>query len=48
MRETLRRAKKASALGEMPVGAVVVRDGQIIVPVSTLDTPENNRLFKPQ
>ena len=25
-----------------------VRDGQIIVPVSTLDTPENNRLFKPQ
>ncbi|MBR0365995.1 MAG: nucleoside deaminase [Clostridia bacterium] len=30
MREALRRAKKAAALGEMPVGAVVVRDGQII------------------
>ena len=30
MREALRHAKKAAASGEMPVGAVVVRDGQII------------------
>lgn len=30
MREAMRRAKKAAALGEMPVGAVVVRDGRII------------------
>lgn len=30
MREALKRAKKAAALGEMPVGAVIVRDGHII------------------
>ena len=30
MREALRQAKKAADLGEMPVGAVVVRDGEII------------------
>lgn len=30
MREALRQAKKAAALGEMPVGAVIVRDGEII------------------
>lgn len=30
MREALRQAKKAAALGEMPVGAVVVRSGEII------------------
>lgn len=30
MREAIKRAKKAAALGEMPVGAVVVRDGRII------------------
>lgn len=30
MREALRQAKKAADLGEMPVGAVIVRDGKII------------------
>lgn len=30
MREALRWAKKASALGEMPVGAVIVRNGEIV------------------
>ena len=30
MREALRQAKKAKATGEMPVGAVIVRDGEII------------------
>lgn len=30
MAEALRQARKAFALGEVPVGAVVVRDGQII------------------
>lgn len=30
MREAIKRAKKAAALGEMPVGAVVVRGGRII------------------
>ena len=30
MREAIKRAKKAAAIGEMPVGAVVVRDGKLI------------------
>lgn len=30
MREALKQAKKAYALGEVPVGAIVVRDGRII------------------
>ena len=30
MREALKHAKKAAALGEMPVGAVVVRGGHIV------------------
>ncbi len=30
MREALRQAKRAAKLGEMPVGAVIVRDGEII------------------
>lgn len=30
MREAIRQAKKAAKLGEMPVGAVIVRNGEII------------------
>ncbi len=30
MKEALKQAKKAAAIGEMPVGAVIVRDGTII------------------
>src|SRR4051794_25236696 len=30
MRESLRQAQKASAAGEVPVGAVIVREGKII------------------
>ena len=30
MREALRQAKKAAAIGEMPIGAVIVRGGEII------------------
>ena len=30
MREAIRLAKRASKLGEMPVGAVIVRNGEII------------------
>ena len=30
MKEALKQAKKAAALGETPVGAVIVRDGKII------------------
>lgn len=30
MKEALRQAKKAAAIGETPIGAVIVRDGEII------------------
>ena len=30
MLEAIKQAKKAAAIGEMPIGAVVVRDGEII------------------
>jgi len=30
MSEALKEAEKASALGEIPIGAVIVKDGQII------------------
>jgi tRNA(adenine34) deaminase len=30
MREALKQAKKAASIGETPVGAVIVRDGEII------------------
>lgn len=30
MKEALRQAKRAAALGEVPIGCVIVRDGQII------------------
>ena len=30
MEEAIREAEKAAALGEVPIGAVVVRDGQIV------------------
>lgn len=30
MKEALRQARKAASMGEMPVGAVIVRDGEII------------------
>lgn len=30
MKEALRQAKKAAAVGETPIGAVIVRDGEII------------------
>lgn len=30
MREAIKQAKKAAAIGETPVGAVIVRDGKII------------------
>ncbi len=30
MREALRRARRAAALGELPVGAVIVKDGRVV------------------
>lgn len=30
MKEAIRQAKKAAAIGETPIGAVIVRDGEII------------------
>ena len=31
--EALKEAKKAAAMGEIPIGAVIVKDGEIIVDV---------------
>ena len=33
MEEALKEAKKAAAMGEIPIGAVIVKDGEIIVDV---------------
>lgn len=30
MREAIKRAKKAASIGEMPIGAVIVKDGRVI------------------
>ena len=30
MKEAIRQAKKAYAIGEVPIGCVIVRDGKII------------------
>lgn len=30
MREAIKRAKRAAAIGELPIGAVIVRDGRVI------------------
>ena len=30
MKEALKQAKKAASIGETPIGAVIVRDGEII------------------
>lgn len=30
MKEAIKRAKRAAAIGEMPIGAVIVRDGRVI------------------
>ena len=30
MEEALKEAKKAAAMGEIPIGAVIVKDGEII------------------
>ncbi len=45
MREALRLAKRAAALGEMPVGAVIVRDGEIISRGYNRRETKKNALF---
>ena len=45
MREALRQAKRASALGEMPVGAVIVRDGEIISRAYNRRETKKNALY---
>lgn len=45
MREALREAKRASALGEMPVGAVIVRDGEIISRAYNRRETKKNALY---
>ena len=45
MREALRQAKRAAALGEMPVGAVIVRDGEIISRAYNRRETKKNALY---
>lgn len=45
MREALRQAKRASLLGEMPVGAVIVRDGEIISRAYNRRETKKNALY---
>lgn len=45
MREALREAELAAALGEVPVGAVVARDGEIIARAHNLRESEKNATY---
>lgn len=45
MREALRQAKRAALLGEMPVGAVIVRDGEIISRAYNRRETKKNALY---
>ena len=45
MREALRQAKRAASLGEMPVGAVIVRDGEIISRAYNRRETKKNALY---
>lgn len=45
MREALRQAKCAASLGEMPVGAVIVRDGEIISRAYNRRETKKNALY---
>ena len=45
MREALKQAERASALGEMPVGAVIVRDGEIISRAYNRRETKKNALY---
>ena len=44
MREALAEAKKAAALGEAPIGAVIVRDGEVIARAHNLRESDKNAL----
>lgn len=44
MIEAIREAKKAEAINEVPIGAIIVRDGQIIARAHNLREREQNSL----
>ena len=44
MKEALKQAKKAASIGETPIGAVIVRDGEIIARVK----PRKTHYFTPK
>lgn len=45
MRQALREARKAEALGEVPVGCVIVRDGKVIARGHNARETKKNALF---
>ena len=45
MKEALKEAKKALALGEVPVGAVIVKDGEIIARAHNEKEIQKNALY---
>ena len=45
MREALKQAKRAARLGEMPVGAVIVRNGEIISRAYNRRETKKNALY---
>lgn len=45
MRQAIKRAKKAASIGEVPVGAVLVKDGKIISSGYNLREKKNNSLL---
>ena len=45
MKQAIKRAKKAAAIGEVPIGAVIVKDGKIISSGYNLREKKNNSLL---
>ncbi len=45
MREALKQAKKAASIGEVPIGAVIVRDGKVIARGYNKRETKKNALF---
>ena len=45
MKQAIKRAKKAAFLGEVPIGAIIVKDGRVIASGYNLREKKNNALL---